>query len=238
MGNMSILKLAAIVFAVTTFAGTCAPTATLRKDDQGAVKKRYEGKRMFLRSSMYYGPFFGDRKTFLLATRGFGELRLIEGLDGVPIPPGKDEGIVPAGREVLIEKIEFPPAERPLLTPRFYPWVYVKVDKTFTDRPHIIVLQLGGDTLVEFEQLLGMYLVEKDPRPAIDARPQPVRQAIDAKKVVEGMTEDDLITALGMPDGVRHVQDKEGRTELWVYPKRCVKVKEGKTVLVSEESCK
>jgi hypothetical protein len=238
MTRTRILALLSVAAALAVSAGTCANTVTLKPDDQAAVKKRYEGKQLFLRSSMYYGPFFGDRKTHLLATRAFGELRLIEGLDGVPIPPGKDEGIVPAGREVLVEKIEFPPAERPLLTPRFYPWVYLKVDKTFTDRPHILVLQLGGDTLVEFEQLVAMYLVEKDPRPAINLRPQPVREAIDAKKVVEGMTEDDLITALGMPDSVRRLQDKDGRTDLWSYPTRCVTVKEGKTVSSADGTCK
>jgi hypothetical protein len=229
---------AVIACALASYAATCGNVATLRKDDQDAVRARYEGKRLFLRSSMYYGPFFGDRKTYLLATRAFGELRLIEGLDGVPIPPGKEEGVVPAGREVLVERIEFPPAERPLLTPRFYPWVYLKVDKTFTDRPHVVVLQLGGDTLVEFEQAIGAYLVEKDPRPAIAGRPQPVREAIDAKAAVGGMTEDDLVTSLGMPDAVRHVQDKDGHTELWAYPRRCVTMREGKVAAVSDGACK
>lgn len=229
---------AALACALASYAATCGTVVTLRKDDQDAVRKRFEGQRFFLKSSMYYGPFFGDRKTYLLAPRAFGELRLIEGLDGVPIPPGREEGVVPAGREVLVEKIEFPPAERPLLTPRFYPWVYLKVDKTFTERPHILVLQLGGDTLVEFEQVIGSVLVDKDPRPAINARPQPVREAIDRKTAVEGMTEDDLVTALGMPDAVRHVQDSGGHTEQWAYPRRCVTMKEGKSVAVSDGACR
>ncbi|MBI5527037.1 MAG: hypothetical protein HY897_11940 [Deltaproteobacteria bacterium] len=227
--------------AVAAGVAACATGPTLKKSDQDAVSRRYSGKRMFLRSSMHYGQFFGDRKSYLIASRRFSELRLIEGLDGLPIPPGKEDGTIPAGREAEIERIEFPPAERPLLTPRFYPWVYLKVDKTFTDRPHILVLQPNVETAAEFEQLLGLYLVERDPRPAIEARGAEIRKAIDAKNVVEGMNEDALVASMGAPDEIRRGADGGaggGRADLWVYAKRCVKVKDGAVVGYSEDGCR
>lgn len=227
--------------AVAAGFAACATGPTLKKSDQDAVNRRYSGKRMFLRSSMHYGPFFGDRKSYLIASRRFSELRLIEGLDGLPISPGTEEGTIPAGREAEIERIEFPPAERPLLTPRFYPWVILKVDKTFTNRPHILVLQPNVETAAEFEQLLGLFLVERDPRPAIEARGAEIRKAIDAKNVVNGMNEDDLVASLGAPDEIRRGADGGNgglRTDLWIYAKRCVKVRDGTVVGYSEDGCR
>jgi hypothetical protein len=224
-----------MVFIFTGFSG-CATTTGMKKSDQLDAASRYQGKRMFLTSSMYYGPFYGDRYSYLVAPRRFEELRQLDDQNGRPIIPGPALGIIPAGREVLIEKVEFSPAERPLLTPRFFPWIYMKVDKTFTDKPHVLVLQPDPASPQDFDRVMGAYLSASDPRPGINARPAAIRDAIDSKTPVEGMTSADVAASLGYPDAATRGAD--AGDEKWNYPSRCVVFKKGVVTGFYDGACR
>lgn len=238
MGSRNVCRVALCLLAVSSafFISGCPATTGMKQSEQLDVMARYQGKRMFLRSSVYYGPFYGDRYSYLVAPRRFEELRQLDDQNERPITPGPALGIIPAGREVRIERIVFPPAERPLLTPRFYPWVYMLIDKTFTDKPHILVLQPDPVGAREFDQVLGAFLTERDPRPGIDGRPAAIRDAIDSKGVAEGMTPDDVTAALGYPDAVW--RGGPAGEEKWTYPSRCVTFGKGVVTGYYETRCK
>jgi hypothetical protein len=224
-----------VAAAVFPAAAGCASAAAMKKADMEAVKSKYQGARMFIRSSMNYGRFYGDRRCYLISTRRFGDLRQVEDLDEKPITPGSEMGVIPAGREVIIDRVEFPPAPRPLFSPRFYPWVFMRIDKTFTDSPHILVIQPEPKSPAEFDQILGLSLSASSPRPSIDQRPPAIRNAIDGKALLEGMEPPDVVASWGFPDQKIMAG---GGVEKWSYPPRCVILKDGKFASVNDGPCR
>jgi hypothetical protein len=228
---------ACVLAAAALLASGCASVPVMSDRDRGAIAARYDGKTMYLKSSMYYGQFFGDRYSYLVSPRSFADFKLLLGADGDPISPGEVLGIIPAGRAVTVQRVEFPPAGRPLFTPRFFPWVYMKVDGTFTEKPHILVIAPNTVSKPGFEELLGMYLTDKNIRLEVESRPAAIRKAIDEKLILDGMTEQDLLMSMGSPDAVNFTDVNGLTTATWSYPHRCVKLSGGVVIKTFDKAC-
>src|SRR5687768_9686734 len=114
-------KTAAVVCFLATAA--CAGQTQIPVQAQRAVENRYHGKVMELRQSCYFGDLYEDNRRWLLTPYRAERVHHIVDLDGQPIHPPSQRGIVPAGSRFYVRTIEFPTplalAGRMLTTPRY-----------------------------------------------------------------------------------------------------------------------
>jgi len=209
----------AVIFLICLIlsGATCGQNIGMSVDNQKVINDELVGKRFFLKSSFYYGDFYGSSDHCLLSPRRFSETFYLEGIDGKPILPGEEKGIIPYNTEVLVEKVEFPPANRPFLTPRFYPWVYIKVDKLFGYRDCIVVLRPNVSTKEEFMPLFyDVFSVENNEAYLKSLSPEK-RDAIFNKRFLEGLTENEVYIIFGRPDSIRFVKEGGGRRVIFDY---------------------
>src|ERR687885_1301708 len=124
------------------FAAGCVPRASVPNVERQRAERELEGERRFSKVALWVGPFFGDNTKLLVSDSPFSELDLLETTEGKPIAPPRAERVLLPGTRVQIEKVEFPTAwiiaQRVVLTPRYHPWVYVRVDGE--PRPLVVVL--------------------------------------------------------------------------------------------------
>ena len=214
------------------FAAGCVPRASVPNVERQRAERELEGERRFSKVALWVGPFFGDNTKLLVSDSPFSELDLLETTEGKPIAPPRAERVLLPGTRVQIEKVEFPTAwiiaQRVVLTPRYHPWVYVRVDGE--PRPLVVVLPqtlaTANDVRLEVERVLG----GSDLTPAFRALPDPERAAIAHKQPLEGMAATALEMAWGYPE--KKVIDRPAGTEEWSWPegRRKAFLRDGKLV--------
>jgi hypothetical protein len=196
--------------------GGCFPRINVPEVDRHRAVEELAGKRRFLRVSVFAGPFFGDRARALLSDRPISELDLLETADGKPILPPAAERILPPGTPVAIDAIQFPTgmviASRPLMTPRYHPWVFLTVRDD--QRPQILVL---SQTVASLEDVLAEVdrVLTDDPSPPLRGLPQSQQEAVLKKELAEGMARQAVAMAWGYPD--KMVVDRPAGTEEWIW---------------------
>ncbi len=149
-------------------------------------------------------------------------MRLLEQPGGGAIEPGPVEATFPVGTPVRITKVEFPSsfamAERVLKTPRTLAWVYVDVGGTPKDAPpYVLVLRPGIKDEDEFNGELDRLLSKQDPRPLLQTFPEPVQEAVKAKKALADMPAAALEMAWGYPEQKKIELDGPKRRETWIW---------------------
>jgi hypothetical protein len=224
---------------------TACPSYTVIPDaDRAAVEEARNGQLLWLKQSMYFGPFYDDDRYMLLHPRRFEELTYLRTIEGDPIAPPPAQGIVPAGTRVRVERIEWPTGEavfrRPLYTPRYTTWVFLRVardrgDTTLErDQRHILLLPAGIHDQETFDQWFGSALSPDDPSSWLSSLPDNERAAIFEKRAVVGMDYDALTAALGFPDRVTGgVEDGVSR-ETATWGPLAVVMESGKAVRIEE----
>jgi hypothetical protein len=206
-----------VLLAALVLVSCATPRAIVPEAEQARVARELNGQQRFLRVAANAGPLWGDTGKLFLTDQPIAEIDLVETAGGSPIAP-RFERVLPPGTPVRIVRVEFPSsyllAQRVVTTPRYHPWVYLKVGGEA--RPHVVVLsQLVAtydDVLGELERLL----TTEDSRDAFDAFAPEVREAILRKEAIEGMSARALEMAWGVPERKRI--DRPARTEEWIWP--------------------
>jgi hypothetical protein len=209
----------------------CATYTALGPDERARVERQFTAPRApyFVRQSLYVTPFFGDASKRLLTPVPPEDVRLLNDLAGKTINPGAVEAVLPAGTPVRVERVEFPTAravaERIVVTPRTEAWVYLQPQgsppaglQAAGGAPLVLVMPAEVKTEAEFAANVERLLTTEDPRPALEALPPQVREAVRQKRAVTGMSEDALVMAWGTPVR-RNRSFKNGlRVEEWEFP--------------------
>jgi hypothetical protein len=215
----------------STFTG-CASMGVVSGVEQKQLNQQHEGELLFLKQSVYAGRFYDDDRYQLVHARRFEELTYLLNAEGEPITPPKATEIIPAGTQVRVERIAWPDGEtifrRPLYTPRYTTWVYLRVARgrgnnneiTFErESTHIMLLPGGIKDAATFNEWFSATLTTTDPNPYLRSLPETQRVAIDRKMVEPGMDYTALTSALGFPDRIRHEQRGEHLLEVTTYGK-------------------
>lgn len=196
----------------------CAPAVVVPDEERLRATRELEGRRRWLRVSLFVGPFFGDRDKALASDRPFGEIDLFETPGGKPIPPPPAEKVLPPATPVRIRDVEFPTpwliARRAIMTPRYQTWVWLEV----TGEPRPVILVLPGrtasyqDVVDELERVLATF----DPSRDLQALSEGQRRAVEKKELLEGMGPGAAAMAWGPPE--RRILDRPAGKEQWIWP--------------------
>jgi hypothetical protein len=210
-------RLAAAPLALLGLLASCAPPSLLPAEGRETVVRSLSRQPRYLRVAVYVGPFFGDGSRVLLADRPISELSLLESPGGQPILPPAPTRILPPGTPVFVDSVQFPTGatlwSRPVTTPRYNPWLLASVEGE--RRPAVLVLSSESPSAEDVLAEVGRVLTPDDPTPVFAALPEPVRDAIREKALVEGMTRQAAAMAWGYPD--RIVMDRPTQSEEWFW---------------------
>src|SRR3989338_5867973 len=95
------------------------------------VTEKPHGKSYWAKQSFYGGIFFDDDRYGFLSPIPFEKLTCLKSIAGDYIIPPPSSEVISFGTRVNIQKIEWPTDQnkirRPLLTPRYAPWIYLTV---------------------------------------------------------------------------------------------------------------
>jgi hypothetical protein len=208
------------LFAALFLAAVGCASATLVPDAQRpAIQNELVNHARYLRVAFYVTPFFSDEGNWLITDVAPDQLDLIDRPDGTPVNPGKPVKILAPGQRVRVEQVEFATsltiATRPLYTPRYNPWIYLRlVDDPVGSKPYILVLRPDLHNEVEFLEEVGRYLSPFPPD--TEGFPPEVTKAIAGKTVRLGMTPTQVEMAWGYPE--RIVMDSPNTTQTWTWP--------------------
>lgn len=231
------MRRVAAALAFLTLAA-CGPPSLLPADGRETVIKALTRQPRYLRVAVYVGPFFGDGSRVLISDRPVNELVLLETPDGKPILPPAATRILPPGTPVFVDGVRFPtgltPWSRPITTPRYNPWLLATVEGE--KLPAVLVLSAESTRSEDVLAEVGRVLTSVDPTPVYSALPEPVRDAIREKALVEGMTREAAGMAWGFPD--RIVMDKPARSEEWFWNNSTRKASFQDDRLVRQEGAK
>lgn len=215
-----------VLLAVGAWLSGCASYTALAQRDQESVNHELTSRsnEQFLKLSFFVTPFFGDASKKLLSDVPPAQVRLLNDTKGNSIDPGAAEKIIPAGRKVRIQKVEFPTSwvvtERIVYTPRTQPWVYLAIEGEKNALPYILVMRPQIKTPQDFYAELERYLVKEDPKPKLSALSPGVQEAIAKKEAAQDMPEEALLMAWGYPETKRVAYEEQVRKETWLWPGR------------------
>lgn len=218
-----------IAIVLVLYGATCQRYYGMSDENKELINKNLKDKRFFLKYSFYYGDFYGNSNICLLSTKKFEETVYLVGIDGKPILPGIEKGVIPFNTEVMIEKVEFPPANRPILTPRFYPWVYLRVDKLSGYNNCIVVIRPDVNNVEDFNTLFGEIFSESNMESYIKGLSAEVREAIYEKTYKDNLDEKDVIIIFGKPDEVTYLKEGDDTLKILDYQFFKVVMKNGKS---------
>jgi hypothetical protein len=209
--------LAAASLALLGFLASCTPPSVLPAEGRETVVRSLSRQPRYLRVAVYVGPFFGDGSRVLLSDRPISELSLLESPGGQLILPPAPTRILPPGTPVFVDSVQFPTGatllSRPVTTPRYNPWLLASVEGE--RRPAVLVLSSESQSAEDVVAEVGRVLTPDDPTSIFAALPEPVKDAIREKALVEGMTRQAAAMAWGYPD--RIVMDRPTQSEEWFW---------------------
>lgn len=198
--------------------GCATPNLRISEADQLRVERELPGGApRFLRVACFVSPLWSDTEKAFLTDRPAEELDLVEHPDGTPIAPPPHERVLPPGTPVRVQEVEFPApfvmAQRVLVTPRYHPWVFLRVEGD--RRPYVIVLPQEVQSFDDVRAELERYLTPDDPGPALKALPPEARERVLHKDAAPGLSARALEMAWGLPTR-KHV-DRPAGTEEWFW---------------------
>jgi hypothetical protein len=240
-------QLSLVLLLASAFA--CASQTKLPADVRTAIDQRHQGHLAELRRSYYYGELYDENEKWLLSPYPFADTYHIVDLDGAPIHPKVQLGILPAGTKVVVDKVEFPDTwtmtKRMLTTPRYNPWVYVRgapddahIPKNA--KPMVIILPFDLDKEEAVEAAINKELAPDGEVTKWLASMRPTaRAAIENKDVVPGMNLQELSASQGDPP--RWFNDRAGtgpaqvawypKQEVWLVNNQVTEVKTARVVV-------
>ena len=230
------LALLAVLLAAACSSYTKLPLVT-----RTALQQATRGRVVATRVSFYYGLLYDDNERLLLSQRPFAYTTHIKDLDGAPIHPEEQLGVIPAGTRFSVSDIEFPDQSaqlrRMLKTPRYNPWLilrlvpgqdpFLPVDR----RPFVIVLPAGMERQQLVEQAMDAFVGEPEEVAAwLSARAPEIGMGIKHKEPRPGMTFQELVAAMGFPLSMDTRTEGERRYDVADYGFCQVELRKGKVV--------
>lgn len=226
----------------------CPSYTQIPEGTQQRIQEIRDGQLLWLKQSMYAGGFWDDDRYRLLSPRPFDEIGYLRTPEGERLTPPPADSVVPAGTRVRVERVAFPTGDqvfrRPLYTPRYTTWVFLRVAKTRGDTPfehqkrHVLLLPAYLNDEESFDRWFGAALDEVDPNPWIRSLPSEQRLGIEQKRAIVGMDYDALTAALGFPDQLtRKRVDKDGgeeTMEVAIYGATSVVLEDGVVIRVDD----
>jgi hypothetical protein len=209
---------------------SCATQTKLPGPIRAAISARHMARTIELRQSCYYGELYDENEKWLLSPYPFSETYHIVDLDGAPIHPRGQRGIIPAGTTYRVQEVEFPDplalAKRMLTTPRYNTWIYLTPtpeSQPLSPGRAVLILLIPWD--LDSEEAVEKAIAEViAPRGEVTAwlkeRRPTVQAAIANKQMIDGMSEPEVVAAMGTPRKV--FADKSGDKNarvLW-YPQQ------------------
>jgi hypothetical protein len=215
-GRATTLLLAALAAASLA---ACRPRAVIPDAERQRVVSELSGQQRWLRVAVYAYPLWGDRGKLMLSDAPPEEIDLVETTGGEPIAPPPAERVLAPGTPIRIEEVEFPTgwtiASRPVMTPRYHPWVLL-VPERGDGRVPVLVLSQTAVSLDDVRGEVERLLATDDPSTLFASLPQEQRDAILRKQLVEGMSPRAAEMAWGLPER-RHIDRPSGRED-WTWP--------------------
>jgi len=216
----------AIAILALAWTASCRGVQTMPAGERTLLEQEYNGHYFSLRQSVFFGPFFDDPNLMLVDARPFDALPYLLGPTGSPLSPGASRGIFPAGTRVRIERLDLPTlgtmVGRPLLTPRYNTWVRLRVNRFdvadvpgFEDRTYVMLLPIGLTAAAQADGVLSTLLgPDDDVKAWMDRRSPAARSAIVGKTAAPGLTYEELVAALGLPDRIDREEGAQGKKEI------------------------
>lgn len=229
------------------FAG-CPSYTSMAGGTQQRIREIRDGQLLWLKQSMYAGPFWDDDRYRLLSPFPFDRVEAVLSPEGEPLLPPSHDSIVPAGTRVRVERVVFPTGDavfrRPLYSPRYATWVYLRVAKTRGDtrleheQRHVLLLPAHIVDIEGFNAWFDAALTTSDPNPWIRSLEPSQRLGIDQKRAVVGMSYEALAAALGAPDRLeKRPRSSPGRhttIEVATFGPLTVTLEDGVVILVDD----
>jgi hypothetical protein len=215
---------------------------------QKQLNSQVEKQSFWLKQSLYAGPFYDDNRYQLLHPRNFEELTYLKTIDGDYILPPPSSEIIPAGTRIEIQKIEWPTGinifKRPLLTPRYWPWVYTRLARARgpvtikRDQTYIFILPNSVIDEKSFTDWKDALFSKDNNNEWIMTQDEKIRDAIFAKKPLIGMDYLALFASMGHPDSIKRetiMRDGEKITkEIVIYGTTIVILEDSKVTTIGE----
>lgn len=225
--------------AALTFGG-CTSHTNLAPEICQLLTTEYDQQEVVLNHSMYYGPMYDDERFLLLSEWPFDNTSLLSDSHGQPLTPGhgRDLDIIPIGTHLKILRLEFPDKEnfgkRLLYTPRYHPWVIVKVldqDPFLPKKPMVITLPIEIASKEQADMALAYYFGnEEEIQKYLEGLPEPIRVAVANKEVIRGMNYEQVTRALGKPLAVDDLIKDGHTTRTLTYGAITVKLIDNKVI--------
>jgi hypothetical protein len=206
------------------FLAGCPSHLNMSEASQASIATQIKGQSLWLKQSLYGGPFYDDDRFRLAHARKFEELTYLRTPDGdIILPPPSDE-IIGVGTRVKIEKIEWPTGmnifKRPIFTPRHCPWLYLRVARdrgqVTMNRDHLYILlvpdQVHDDK--SFREWLEGILSSQDTNNWLMNLDKNERDGVLKKQALVGMSSESLMAALGQPDQLRRESVRQGERNI------------------------
>jgi hypothetical protein len=214
------MRIPPLTLLVVPLLSVACATPDLRIGESDQVRAEREltgGAPRYLRVACFVSPLWSDTEKAFLTDQQREEIDLVENPDGTPISPPPAERVLPPGTPVRVQALEFPTplimAQRVLVTPRYHPWVYLRVEGD--RRPYVIVLPRDVKSYDDVRGELERYLSTDDPRPALAALSPDARELVLHKDAAPGMSARALEFSWGLPN--RKVLDRPNNTEEWYW---------------------
>ncbi len=95
------------------------------------LTQNWQGQTYWVKQSLYGGIFYDDDRYGLVSPEPFEKLTYLKSLSGDMIIPPPSTEVISFGTRVQVQEIEWPTEQnmikRPLLTPRYLPWIYLTI---------------------------------------------------------------------------------------------------------------
>lgn len=198
------------------------------------------GKTFELRHSHFYGELYDENEFMLLAPYPFRDVFHLVDLDGQPIHPRNQRGVIPAGTRVKFRELrtvnEWSSLNRMLTSPRYHSWLVVELVDTHDlmpseQEPFVILLSAELEDLEVRRAALERWLSPVgETTQWLSSLSQRAQKAIAMKSPYPGMHKEELLAAMGPPQMWIAEQGPKGQrmvawyphTEAWVSDKLVV----------------
>lgn len=203
-------------------ANACASHTRVPDADRLRLEHELPGRTYYLRHAMYLGPFWNDIDKRFLSDGNPGEIPWVVNPAGRPMDPGAPNRVIPAGTRVRVVKLDLPTgfnvATRNAFGPRFHPWLYLEIDGQPMKPAAVMLLRRDIQTHAEVVEEMDRFLSTDDMQPRLAALAPEVVQAINEKRLVEGMSADAVAMAWGWPERKNITTTGDNRREEWIWP--------------------
>ena len=192
------------------------------------VSMGYEGKIFELKHSHFYGELYDENEFMLLAPYPFRDVFHLVDLEGQPIHPQNQRGVIPAGTRVRFRELDtvdrWSSLNRMLTAPRYHSWLIVelvdRLDLLPSERqPFVLLVSAELDDPEVRKAAIDRWLAPVGETTSwLQTRSSRAQQAIALKAPYPGMQQDELIAAMGPPKAWIAEQGQKGQQMVAWYP--------------------